>query len=420
MKGTVAAALSLALAVILVAAAAGAAPPVTEDLGALVTGNTGFAFDLYRQVKESTTGGNLVFSPISISAALAMTYAGARGETEKQMANVLHFQLPQGQLHPAFSALLSSLKEAKGCELPMANALWGQKGYKFLQPFLNVMNTYYEGDFKELDFAAGPGPSRLTINLGVEAKTRQKIRDLLQPFDITARTRLVITNAIYFKGSWMTKFDPDETRDASFEQEGGNVLTVPMMNRTGSFNYGADQSSQFLELPYAGDRLSMLILLPRQGVGLAGLERSLTGDNVRKWRASMKNDEVIVFIPKFKITARFDLKDPLAAMGMRDAFVDGKADFSGMAGEPDLYISKVIHKAFVEVNEAGTEAAAATAVTTNLAMSLEPAHPREQPVFRADHPFIFAVLDGRSGSILFLGRVMNPLTTLSAATRLCP
>jgi serpin B len=337
-----------------------------------------------------------------------MTYAGAKGETEKQMAKVLHFQWPQEHLHPAFSALLSGIEEAKGYELAIANVLWGQKNYKFLQAFLNVTNTCYEGGFKELDFSNSPGPSRLTINLWVEEKTRQKIKDLLGPEDITARTRLVLTNAIYFKGSWMTKFDPNRTRDASFKLEDGSVLTTPMMNRTDSFNYGANQLSQFLELPYAGDRLSMLILLPRQRVGLAGVEQALTGDNVRKWRASMRNEEVVVSIPRFKVTARFDLKDSLVAMGMKDAFVDGKADFSGMAGRPDLYISKVIHKAFVEVNEEGTEAAAATAVTTHLSMSLKPMHPREQLVFRADHPFIFAILDRQSGSILFLGRVMNP------------
>ena len=269
MKGTITAALFLAVAVILVAATVGASPSAAEDRDTLVGENTGFAFDLYQQVKESTTGGNLVFSPISISAALAMTYAGAKGETEKQMANVLHFQLPQERLHPAFRGLLSGLDETKGYELAIANALWGQKNYKFLQEFLNVTNTCYEGGFKELDFAAGPGPSRLAINLWVEEKTRQKIKDLLGPEDITARTRLVLTNAIYFKGSWMTKFDPNRTRNASFKLEDGNVLTTPMMNQTDSFNYGADQLSQFLELPYAGDRLSMLILLPRQGVGLA-------------------------------------------------------------------------------------------------------------------------------------------------------
>lgn len=406
MKGTITAALFLAVAVILVAATVGASPSAAENRDALVGENTGFAFDLYQQVKESTTGGNLVFSPISISAALAMTYVGAKGETEKQMANVLHFQLPQERLHPAFRGLLSGLDETKEYELAIANALWGQKNYKFLQAFLNVTNTCYEGGFKELDFAAGPGPSRLAINLWVEEKTRQKIKDLLGPEDITARTRLVLTNAIYFKGSWMTKFDPNRTRNASFKLEDGNVLTTPMMNQTDSFNYGADQLSQFLELPYAGDRLSMLILLPRQGVGLAPVEQALAGDNVRKWRASMRNEKVIVSIPRFKVTARFDLKNPLVAMGMRDAFDENRADFSGMAGHRGLYIWKIIHKAFVEVNEEGTEAAAATAVTTKLTMSLH--SERRQLVFRADHPFIFAVLDRRSGSILFLGRVMNP------------
>ena len=372
------------------------------DRDIIIDGNTRFAFDLYQKLKAANPGENIFISPFSISTALAMTYTGARGETEKQMAQTLHFSLPQKPLHQAFSSLQTSLQNSKGYELAIANRLWGQKGYPFLPDFLKFIDAHYQGGFEAVDYRQDPQGVLKIINQWVEVKTKAKIKNLLSEQDINSLTRLVLTNAIYFKGSWQAQFKPQNTIKAPFYLEDGKTASTSLMSQTDKFKYLDANTFEALELPYSGDRLSMLVLLPQKGTELGKLEKMLTLENLRAWRSSMQEMNMRVFLPKFKTESRFLLNEPLITLGMKDAFDERLADFSGIMGKKDLYISKVIHKAFVDVNEEGTEAAAATAVvmaTKSMPMEF---------VFRADHPFIFAILDKQSGSVLFLGRLMKP------------
>jgi serpin B len=391
----------------------------TEEV--VVEGNNRFALELYEKLREQK--GNLFFSPYSISAALAMTYAGARGETEAQMARVMHFPsgpkvLPkdydgpvqQGwdreQFHSAFGAIIKDLnaKGEKGnYELSVANALWGQKGYGFLAEFLELIEAKYGGKLNEVDFIAATEAARQTINAWVEKETKEKIKNLIQKGVLDALTRLVLTNAIYFKGNWARQFEEDKTKEAPFTLISGEKINVPMMNQTAEFNYMETEDFQGLELPYVDDELSMIILLPRKTDGLSSLEKMLSVENLSDWLGKLGKRKVIVSVPKFRMTSQFSLAGVLRQMGMTDAF-SAKADFSGMNGKRDLFISAVVHKAYVDVNEEGTEAAAATWVT----MRLTSVRPEQIPVFRADHPFLFLIRDNHSGSILFFGRVMNP------------
>jgi serpin B len=383
-----------------------AAKEKTEE--AVVEGNNRFAVELYAKLREQE--GNLFFSPYSISAALAMTYAGARGETEAQMAKVLHFPSQragdQERFHPAFGAIIKDLntRGKKGkYELIVSNALWGQKGYEFLAEFLELVKSNYGGRLNEVDFISDTESARKTINAWVEKKTKDKIKDLIVPGDLNQLTRLVLTNAIYFKGNWASRFKKENTKDAEFTLLSGEKVDTPTMNQTEQFSYMETEDFQGLEMPYVNNELSMIIFLPKRTDGLAEFEKKLTAENLSQWLARLRKREVIVSVPKFKETSRFSLAGVLKSMGMTDAFVSVVADFSGMNGKKELYISKVIHKAFVDVNEEGTEAAAATAVVTR-AIAIRPS------VFRADHPFLFLIRDNSSGSILFIGRMMNPKT----------
>ena len=370
-------------------------------------GNNAFVFDIYAKLKDNN--GNLFLSPFSISTALAMTYAGARGDTATQMAEVLHFALDQEHLHPAFFNLMQGLKaepQKSGFELSIANALWGQAGYEFHQEFIDITQRYYEAGFKEVDFKTNAEEARGIINKWVEDETKNKIKDLIRPGILTEYTRLVLTNAIYFKGKWALQFKKDETKPEEFELLTGEKIKVPMMNQTEEFNYTENETLQVLEMPYQGDRLSMVIFLPKEKKGISQLEDALNLENIKTWLATLRKQEVIVTMPKFKMTAEFELGATLQSLGMTDAFDKQKADFSGIAPltlkEGWLYIDKVVHKAFVDVNEEGTEAAAATAVV----MTEKAGEPLL--IFCADHPFIFIIRDRRSGSILFIGRVMDP------------
>jgi len=377
------------------------------DVKAAVAGNSKFAFELYAKFKDDPRvkkdGGNLFFSPYSISTALAMTYAGARGRTEKQMADVLHFSLPQERLHHAFGKLEKQLNaggKKGGYQLSVANALWGQKGEPFLKEFLDLTKKYYGAGPREVDFVRQTEKARKTINAWVEKQTKDKIKELIKKGILGRDTVLVLTNAIYFKGDWAIQFDKKDTTDAPFMISPDEKVTVPMMYLKESFKYWADGQLQILELPYKGKHLSMIVLLPRKTDGLAELERSLTLTNLNKWLEKLRKQQVLVYLPRFKMTwGVFELKDILIEMGMPAAFFG--ADFSGINGKEDLFISNVLHKAFVAVDEKGTEAAAATAVVLGRGGP-------SVPVFRADHPFVFMIRDNRSGSILFMGRVMNP------------
>ncbi len=373
-----------------------------NDLGTVSRGINKFSFDLYKKLKDENKEKNLFYSPASISIALAMTYAGARGNTEKQMADVLNFTLPQDRLHLAYSKLIENLKSAKDYELSIANALWLQKDYKLLQEFLNIMGKYYKGGFNEVDYIGDPQGARIKINDWVSKETKEKIKDILQPGDITKLTRLVITNAIYFKGKWLTEFDKEFTRDEDFYLINGQKTKVKMMYQENRFNYYENDDLQLLEMPYKGDKVSMVIILPKTGKFVT-VENMMDEKKLQEWLKNAMKTKVKVYIPRFKFTQMFGLSEDLSKMGMEDAFDENKADFSGINGRKnDLYISKVIHKAFVEVNEEGTEAAAATAVILDTKALIE------ELVFKADHPFIFFIRDKETGSILFMGRVMDP------------
>jgi serpin B len=379
----------------------GTAKSGQEDVAAVVKGDNAFAFDLYAKLKADD--GNIVFSPYSISSALAMTYAGARGETERQMAEVLHFSLDQDRLHAAMAELTKGLNKRGGegkYELAVANRLWGQKGMHFLPAFLDLNKKFYGAGFEAVDFAADPEKARAIINAWADEQTRGKIKEPVPKGAITSDTALALANAIYFKGKWASQFDPKNTKDAPFFVSAKEQVTVPMMFQKSDFVWGGDEGLQFVELPYVGEELSMLVLLPEDKDGLAGLEAKLSPEFLEQLLASGHKGKVQVYLPRFKLEFGAELSDVLQKMGMTDAF--GNADFSGMTGAGGLSISQVIHKAMVDVNEEGTEAAAVTVVLMGKTAVELPI------IFRADHPFLFLIRDHKTNSILFMGRVENP------------
>lgn len=381
---------------------------IAGDVLGVAEANNRFALDLYRQLRAEE--GNLFFSPSSISTALAMAYAGAAGETEAEMAKTLHFQMPEKRLHEgmqSLQALWKSPAEENDIRLHQANRLWGQRSYDFLPAFLEITREHYGAELAEVDFAQSE-EARRRINAWVEEQTERKITELVPAGALSSNTRLVLTNAVYFHGVWAAPFNEERTTDEDFHVTAAEKVQVPLMHRQDEFRYAAVDDLQILELPYGERSLSMLVLLPREVAGLAKLEAELTFQNLQRWLASVKHeDEVKVYLPRFKTTSQFQLSDTLAAMGMQSAFDRDAADFSGMTDSEDLFISAVIHKAFVDVNEEGTEAAAATGAV--IAATAAPVEPEEPPVFRADHPFVFLIRDNRNDSILFLGRIENPL-----------
>ena len=384
-------------------------PDVDEtDLATLVDGDTTFAFDLYQLLRQ--TDGNAFYSPYSISLALAMTYAGARGETEQQMADTLHFILPQDRLHPAFNGLDIELtqrgegaegKDGEGFRLNIVNSIWGQKGYQFLATFLDILAENYGAGLRILDFANAPEESRVTINNWVGQQTEGRIEDLIPQSSISALTRLVLTNAIYFKAGWQYPFKEENTGNGLFYLPDGDEVTVPMMKQTESFGYAEGNDYQAVELPYDGGEVSMVVLLPRAG-NFEAFEGSLDGPQAEGIVRSLEPRRVALTMPRFEFHSSYSLREILTVMGMPVAFSAG-ADFSGMTGNRDLFISDVLHKAFVSVNETGTEAAAATAVV----MLPGVAHERSVEV-TIDRPFIFLIRNIETGAILFVGRVLSP------------
>lgn len=387
--------------------AAVASPAETSQL---VAGNSAFAFDLYQALRGGE--GNLFFSPYSISLALAMTHAGARAETERQMADTLHFTLPQSQLHPTFNVLdaaLSSAGQAEegdgdeaGFQLNIANAIWGQEGFEFLPAFLDTLAENYGAGLRTLDFAENAEDARITINNWVSEETEEKIKDLIAQGVLSSETRLVLTNAIYFNGKWLLQFDPALTFDDRFDLLDGSGVVVPMMSQEEDFRYGAGDGYQAVALPYQGANMSMIFVLPELE-RFEEVESALSADFLNGVIDGLEKQHVDLTVPKFTFESEFGLSQTLSEMGMADAFGE-EADFSGMTGGRDLFISDVIHKAFVAVDEEGTEAAAATAVVmAEMAMM-----PQEAVEMRLDHPFLFFIRDEDSGTILFAGRVLNP------------
>jgi serpin B len=380
------------------------------DLSTLAEGNSAFAFDLYRFLVGQQEGDNLFYSPYSISLALAMTYAGARGETEEQMADTLHFTLPQDGLHPAFNALDQELaqrgegaegKDSKGFRLNIANAIWGQKDYAFLDAFLDVLAENYGAGLRVLDFANAPEESRVTINDWVSEQTEGKIENLIPKGLIGPLTRLVLTNAIYFNAAWASPFEENATQDGPFTLLDGSQVTVPMMRQTESFGYTEGEGYQAVELPYDGREMSMVILLPDSD-GFDAFDDSLDAEQVQAVVANLEYGQVALTMPKFEFESGFSLKDALMGIGMPAAF-SAEADFSGMTGDRALSIADVVHKAFVSVDEEGTEAAAATAV-----VMVESAMPGQPVEVTIDRPFIFLIRDIETRAVLFVGRVVDP------------
>jgi len=378
-----------------------------SDLADLINGNSAFAFDLYQSLAEED--GNLFYSPYSTSLALAMTYAGARGETERQMADTLHFILTQDHLHPAFNSLDLELarrgggtqgRDGEGFRLHIVNSLWGQEDYKFLPEFLDILAENYGAGLRLLDFYA-PEEARVTINDWVSDQTEGRIEDLIPQGVIDDITRLVLTNAIYFNAAWAEPFEPDQTAEGTFYLPDGSEVPVSMMKQRESFGYTQGEGYQAVELPYEGGDLAMVIFLPDTGQ-FEELEDALDAKRADRIIKHLADSNVALTMPKFEFDSSFELKKTLSGMGMPDAF-SAVADFSGMDGTHWLVIKEVLHKAFVAVDEAGTEAAAATAVVVEL--KGVPSPPIEVTL---DRPFVFLIRDIETGTILFMGRVVNP------------
>lgn len=379
--------------------------------------NNRFAFDLYSQYKNDE--GNLFFSPYSISSALAMTYEGAKGKTADEIASVFHFPNDTAAMRSGFKGVNGYLNQpGKNYALRSANALWAEQSYKFSDAYLNTTETYYGGKATNMDFIGDPDGSRITINNWVENQTNDKIKDLISQGLITSDTRLVLTNAIYFKGTWVSQFDERGTKEGDFRASPGSSVKAEMMHSQNGFGYAENSELQILEMPYAGaieqapygdavspGNISMFILLPKNN-SISSLENSISSDRLSGWESQLEPQEVNVFLPKFKFETKYTMGDTLAKMGMPAAFDPLQADFSGMDGTRDLFVGAVIHQAFVDVNENGTEAAAATAVIMMAGAAPGPAP--SVPEFRADHPFLFLIQDKETGTILFMGRVSDP------------
>jgi len=386
----------------------------SPEIKAVVEGNNAFALDLYQKLRGQP--GNLFLSPFSISTALAMTSAGARGQTEVEMTNVMHLNLPPEKLHPAFRALIARMDRIQRWNriiLKAANSLWCQQDYPFVPEFLKLLRENYSAEAKSVDFKNSPGVAAQEINHWVKEKTDHKIPGGLDPSQLSPPPKLVLCDAIYFKGKWQHQFEEKDTQPGPFHVTTNETVMVPMMHQVAEFKraFSEDESVEMLELPYSGQDLSMMILLPSppEYAGNSGhndifdLEPKLTADNLHAWLAKLNQADphkISVRLPRFTTTSSLDLTNELKSLGITSAF-DNTADFSGMDGTNYLYLSEVIHKTFVEVNEAGTEAAAVTLV---LAMSKGGGPER----FHVDRPFIFLIRDNGSGSILFLGRIIDP------------
>lgn len=379
------------------------------DLSELVAGNNAFAFDLYRQM--AAEDGNLFYSPYSISLALAMLQAGAEGETLDEINQALSFTLPKDRLHPAFNALdrnLAQLAEQvadsndEPFRLNIANSIWGQQDYPIHERYLDVLAENYGAGMRLIDFAGNPEGARQVINDWVEEATEQRIQDLIPEGSITDLTRLVLANAIYFNASWLQPFYEENTRPEPFYLPDGSEVEVQMMHRSGNMGYARGDGYQLIQLPYVSPNLVMDIILPDEG-RLAEFEESLSGERWAQIVDEIGYTQVILGLPKFEYEYQIGLRPALEALGMNQSFNPELANFDGIAADSELYVQDALHKAFVAVDEAGTEAAAATAIlvgTTSM--------PIEEVEITFDRPFLFLIRDTSSGTILFVGRVMQP------------
>ena len=396
--------------------------PTADDTGAtaqgveqLVKANNEFAIELYKELQSDTK--NLFFSPFSIATAFAMVYEGAKGETASQIESVFHFPTDDLTRRASYARMLNTVNKGGGeYKLETANGLWLQEDYQFLNEYKEIVNTRYIGEIKNLDFKNEPVKASREINKWAAKNTNNKIPTIVQPENFNKYTRAVLTNAIYFKGEWIEQFDKDDTKDEDFFITPTQSTRVPMMGLfEESFNYVERDGVQIIELPYKGDKISMLIMLPRleggesrfnsygETTNMTQLEAMLNESKLREWREELRIQELNVFLPKFTFETSYKLADIFKEMGMVLPFEERKADFSGIDGTELLYIDEVLHKAFVDVNEEGTEAAAVTAIVMNVPTSARITH-----TFRADHPFVFIIQEQNSGNILFMGKVNNP------------
>jgi serpin B len=386
------------------------APVPDTAIAELVAGNTVFALDLYAALRD-TVDGNLLISPYSISEALAMTYAGARGETAVQMQDVLAFTLDQPQLHEAFGDLNVDLAARGNPEagsdtedartLAIANAIWVEQTYPLVPTYTALLERYYGSALHQADFVHRPEVTREEINTWVEDHTEDRIQDIVPPGAIDEGTKLVLANAIYFYGAWQSAFDPADTRDEAFTRLDGSTVTVPLMYQVAELPYAFGDGWQAVELPYAESGLALTVILPDEG-RFDEVEASFDGDMLDTAIGQLVEREVHAYLPKFELEfGTIELKDMLKAMGMVDAFDGMRADFTG-AAEKGLFITRVLHKAFIGVDERGTEAAAATVVIMGSPTAMAPLE------VRIDRPFLFAIRDTATGTLLFLGRVLDP------------
>jgi serpin B len=378
-----------------------ASPPADTSL--VASGTTSLALNLYAKLREEK--GNVFCSPFSIAAALAMTARGAANETLTQMSKTLHMRLAHEQTHANFAALIKSLTTFDRKDAPrldIANAIWAQADYKFKADFIKDMTTYYQAGLQTVDFGNAEA-ARKKINAWVEKQTRDKIKELFAPGIIDSTTRMVLANAIYFKGTWLEQFEKESTRDESFYTP--SEIKVPMMHQNERFQYAEADDWQAVQMMYRGGSLVMLVMLPREREGLAALESKLSADMFKDVTGKLHGQKVRLSLPKFKSESAFKLKPTLEAMGMTDAFSADKADFSRMTEQDRLCIQAVVHKAIIEVNEEGTEAAAATGV----GMALAAAPIADEPkIMNCDHPFLYFIRDTKTGTVLFMGRLTDP------------
>ncbi|KAI9526545.1 Leukocyte elastase inhibitor [Dissostichus eleginoides] len=379
-------------------------------MAGISSSNTDFALELFRTLSEANPAGNIFVSPFSISSALAMVHLGAEGDTAAQMAKALSFSSGK-DVHADFQSLNAEINSPSASYiLKLANRLYGENTANFLPKFLAATQKYYKADMKAVDFIGAAEACRAEINGWVEQQTENKIKDLLKSGTVTPMTRLALVNAIYFKGNWMNRFNEANTKEMPFKLNQNESKPVQMMYQMKKlpYNFIDEHGLQILELPYVDEELSMFILLPEEAADgsdpLLKLEKELTQEKLDDWTKRENMDvhsEVLVHLPRFKLEEDYELNEPLSKLGMTDVFCSAKADLSGMNGEGGLFLSTVAHKAFVEVNEEGTEAAAATAGMASFCML------REEH-FTADHPFLFFIRHNKTKSILFLGRLSSP------------
>jgi serpin B len=398
-----------------------ASAPIT--VGEIAEANNAFAYELYGELASGSPG-NIFFSPSSIHTALSMAYAGARGETAEEMAGVLKFRIKPDRIAPAFGAFCEilnnprmvlvpedtngriTMKMEPAYQLRIANALWTQVDYPFLATYIDEVRDHFDAELTSLDFKRDAESSRLRINRWVENKTEEKILDLIPPEAIQPETRMVLTNAIYFMSNWENEFNEHFTKERPFTLLDGSEVECAQMQRHGRFGYMETADFQAISLPYKGNDLDMIVLLPVRTDGLPELERKCVVDSVSDWLGRLESHDVKVTLPKFEFSQEVELGDVLKKLGMKLAFTWPGADFSAMDGTRELVISLVLHKAFVAVDEEGTEAAAATAVV--MMCGAAPAKPAPFKVFTADHPFLFMIRHCDTGAVLFMGRIVNP------------